>query len=442
METVRAPHDLGLRCDGSQVSVDHPDVIRVSEGAPIPVPDRKGRRDAGAFDTPMDMARGLVARALSYGMPASAGDYCCGVGGLLVALLEAGVERVEGVELDPRAAAIARVAAPGANVRCGDVFDVAEVAGLVVGNPPFVPVQRQDTARRAWLRERFSWLSGRVDLSVPIVAYLDEIASSGTRFAWLLPQPLMSQKYATPLRRLWLQRRVRYLGSAQRFPGAAVQVVELVVDRDAPARLPWGVEPHELAELPLAPLCPDVGPEALAAYRGLASARSIAELARVDTGLVAHGPKGGKARLMREQPGEDTVPYADARGVFEGVHGFLAYRPDEMHRAKDPELFEAPKLILQRVHSRGPLRVKADRTGLYVGHTCIVVVPHDPAQLEPLERYLSSDEAWGQLRVARGDRLDVFPRDIGQIRVPESVLSGGSVQVFDALGQVGRAQSG
>src|SRR5690606_41165788 len=121
---------------------------------------------------------------------------------------------------------------------------------------------------------------------------------------------------------------------------------------------------HELLRLDAVPLEPELRPGDVDLVEAI-RARSVplGELAHVDTGLVAHGPGGGKARLLRDGPGPGRVPYADARDFFAGRHTWLVWEPALMHRAKDPAVFEAPKLVVQRLRGRGPVRAAIDREG-------------------------------------------------------------------------------
>src|SRR6266545_7111644 len=77
-------------------------------------------------------------------------DPACGDGVFLARAAAAGVGRegLAGIDLDPAAAAAARAAVRGADVRCADLFSLApaEIHAVgfdaVVGNPPYVRQER------------------------------------------------------------------------------------------------------------------------------------------------------------------------------------------------------------------------------------------------------------------------------------------------------------
>ena len=372
----------------------------------VPVVDANHKRAFGAWDTPEAMAQRLVGRTRTR---TSALDPACGAGALLLALAEAGVRELHGVEVDPAAAAVARVVVPQARIQCADALEAQlPETDLVVANPPFVAPEAQDKSQRRALKARYPWLKGRWDLSIPMLARLQP-----EELALVCPTSALRQRYGRPLRERWMRhyRRV-HLAVDERFPGAAVKV-NLLVLRRGPDALS-----EALAELPACPIDPEIGvPEVGIARRMRSAASCIGDFCEVDTGVVSHGPLGGKAALLHDAPGAGRVPYVDAQDLARGRRRFLDYQPDLMHRAKRAELFDGPKLLVQRV---GAWRVHADRTGLYAGHTLTVVRPlaDCPYSLEQLQELLQSPLVQGLIRIEQGRRLDLYPRDIRGVPVP------------------------
>ena len=113
---------------------------------------REERRRRGVFNTPLDVARDIVATLID--RPGTVCDPSCGAGTFLIAaaerLVELGlsraeaVERLVGVDVDPAAIAVAeqRIAewSDGGRARLlvGDGLAFEERFDFVVGNPPFV----------------------------------------------------------------------------------------------------------------------------------------------------------------------------------------------------------------------------------------------------------------------------------------------------------------
>jgi hypothetical protein len=206
--------------------------------------------------------------------------------------------------------------------------------------------------------------------------------------------------------------RLHHLGSDERFPGAAVDVA-LVVLRDGPDALS-----RALQRLPACPIDPSIGQsEVELALRMRGDHPTLGDFCEVDTGVVSHGPLGGKARLVHDEAGQGRRPYVDAMDLKRGRRRWLDYRPHEMHRPKRPELFEGPKLLVQRV---GGHAVHLDREGLYAGHTLTVVRPLKgcPYTLDQLKTLVESPLLRGLVRIEHGARLDLYPKDVRSLPVP------------------------
>ncbi|TNE86723.1 MAG: hypothetical protein EP330_20685 [Deltaproteobacteria bacterium] len=437
-----AEEDLGLTRGLKLRKPDGAGVIAVVRaGEPYPAWDKSGRRSRGAFDTPPEMARETVARALDVARVRvqSGMDPACGTGTFLVAMCEAGIAEVRGSDLDEAALAVARVAAPDARVERADALEPRGIVDLVAGNPPFVPPERQDKQLRERLRARFPWLRGRFDLVVPFVAVAMQSVRPGGVVSLILPAAAMVQNYGAPLRRqLAAHHHVTHLDGPMPFPGASVDVVRLVmVSEDGPAMVAdTGVHAEELLRLEHVPLVSSMAPGDVALVEKVReNSVPLGELAVVDTGVVAHGIHGSKDRLIHDEPAPGRVCYADARGFFAGERRWLEYAPDRMHRAKRPEMFERPKIVIQRLRGSGPVRAEIDRDGVYVGHTCTVVTPEK--ERVPLERLLElvrSPLASGLIRIERGARLDLYPRDVAGLPVPRTWLEQPDMPLAEAWG--------
>jgi hypothetical protein len=438
----RAPKALGLDARLRVVAVDHPRAIaRVEAGAPYPV-DVGAAKKLGAWDTPADHARPLVAAALrAASRPVRDGlDPTCGAGALLVALAEAGVPRIFGGDVDEAALAVAAVACPQARLEIRDAtLDGDADADVVVANPPYVASTSQPAATRERLRQRYPWLSGKFDLSVPIVAAAAERARPGGGVGLLVSSSVLVERYGAAVRRRWLERhRVHHLDGPSVFPGVSVLVCAIAFEvGGGPGPVgPHGVDPKRVLGLANAPIDPRVRPgdhEIVARVR--AASVPLGRLCEVDTGVVAHGSTGPRSLLLFDQPGPRRVRYADARDFFEGRLQWLDYDPTRMHRAKRPDLFERPKIVIQRV--RGPRAVRAaiDRDGVYVGHTCTVARPYDARV--PIERLLElvrSPLVDGLVRIEVGDRIDLYPRDVAAIPVPTAWFTTPDLAMEDAWG--------
>jgi SAM-dependent methyltransferase len=425
-----ARRDFGLTADLRPVTIASPSaVVFVEKGAPWPAPAPDARADRGSFDTPRELARHLVALAISSSRRPvrTALDPACGTGALLVALAEAGIDEILGSDLDPAALAVGRIAAPRARLSLADGLAPGPTVDAIVANPPFVAPELQGKSARQLLRKRFPWLGGRFDLAAVFVAAMGDRIAPGGSAAWILPFPMFTQPYGASIRERWLREdRICALEGPIPFSGAQIDVGMVAVTRGAgPASLPSGVAAEAVLALPGAPLDPCLQPSHAEIVARIRSACvPLGSLALVDTGVVSHGPDGGKARLLHDDPGPGRVPYADAREFFAGARRWLDYDPPRMHRAKDPASFLAPKVVIQRLRGGRPVRAAIDRDGVFVGHTCTIVVPRDARlSVEAVLALVTDPLVAGYLAIERGRRLDLYPHDLAAIPVPPSWLA-------------------
>lgn len=442
-----AQADLGLDLRLRVLPPEHPGVVaRVPEGAPCPLLVPGLRKAKGAFDTPRSMA----ARAVRFGKEAVVGalhrglDPACGTGTFLLAMREAGVPELWGEDLDPAALAVAGVVVPEARLELRDGTLATQEVDLLVGNPPFVPPERQDKELRRALRERLPWLHGRFDLALPFAWCCSERLRPGGGLCLVLPASLLAQPYGLELRRRWLaQHRITRLGQPEAFPGARVQVVVLALQAGGgPAPLPPHQVPvDEVLALPAVPLSAHLRPGDAGLLAGLrAMSVDLGSLFEVDTGVVVHGSGHRREDLVHDHPGPGRLPYADGRDLRCGRRRWLDYQPERMHRPKRAALFMGPKLLVPRVAADRPLEVFEDDSGLWVGHTVIVVRPLGVAlELGLVAELLRSVAIRAILRLERGERLDVYPRDLRSLPVPRAWLTQPELPLRRAWGLDARA---
>ena len=94
------------------------------------------------------------------------------------------------------------------------------------------------------------------------------------------------------------------------------------------------------------------------------------------TGLVGHDSKTGASvdRLIHSSPVNETCkPYIEAK-EWDGRYSvltpkrYIEYKPEMMHRPKFPELFESPKILIQRLTSGDYIKATIDINKVYVNH--------------------------------------------------------------------------
>ena len=300
-----------------------------------------GRRSAGLYYTPPQVAEEVVALALRYGSsraPARVLDPCAGAGAFLCAAAAAAPgAALSGLDLheDALRAARAALALAGAraSLRRADSLRVhLPAADLLVGNPPYGHVAQ--AAERAFLLRRFPALrGGEIDRYAAFLLRSLALVVPGGTVALLVPDTWMTNARSGPLRESVLDAADLAAVCDLGKPFAAakdtrVQAVVLVKRSAGRRRLPAarvlrGREP--LADAPRAELRAGVrrgwqiyrsaGERRLCAALE-ASAAPLEELCAVGYGLRT----GDNPRFVARRPplpgevalvgGEDVVPFA------------------------------------------------------------------------------------------------------------------------------------
>ena len=120
------------------------------------------------------------------------------------------------------------------------------------------------------------------------------------------PHPFLVQPYGATLRRTWLtEHRIAWLSDLQAFPEVSVQVAAIAIQvQGKPQPLPGsGITPAELLTIEQAPLALFLRPgDSKLVARIRAQSVELGTLCEVDTGVVSHGPQGGKAERIADTP--------------------------------------------------------------------------------------------------------------------------------------------
>jgi hypothetical protein len=263
-------------------------------------------------------------------------DPACGDGVFLARARAAGVpaSALCGVEVDPRAAAAARAAAPGARVDRADLFGVAAPPrgfDVVVGNPPYVRQERRTAVQKRTVRARLAadWphappadldrLAGRGDLAGACVARALRLAAPGGRVALVVSSALLDAGYGEPLWRLvTAHARVIAIVDApgeRWFADAAINPIIILLERGGAGRR---------GAVALARL----RAQAQTAARRLAAGAELADVADVRHGESDERGASRWAELLRAPPawfdlrataGDALVPLGALARVRRGI---------------------------------------------------------------------------------------------------------------------------
>lgn len=422
------------------------------------------RKQQGSFFTPEAIARRLVASALQPGSAPRILDPAMGCGAFLVSALRhlapgsdpsdrarLALGCLHGADRDPVAVGLAtlglwlEIGAPTLepghlrrNLQVADGLEVwPEGCEVVLGNPPFLNVERLEAVERAVLRRRFPGLRGRFDLFVCFVEHALDRLSEGGRLGLVLPRAFLSEEYAAGTRARLL-RETRLVEVRENRAFCPVPTVSLLAFKEAaPRRHAIRLETHETAhEVPqgLWSRVPGLNWRTDRTAHELEAALGLLA-AGIPLGRVAIATWGVRgvpiARFHLEAPeGPDDRPLLKGDCLRDGRLGwrgkYLRYRPTELYRPLFPELFERPKIVVAKVTGARGLEAAIDRDGYYTDDSLICLQPkYQLADLDPdVARRHRLELDPGDVELSRSYPLEVI---LGYLQAPETR------HVFDTL---------
>ncbi len=294
--------------------------------------------------------------------------------------------------------------------------ELREDAGFdaVIGNPPWLNAWRM-TEEMPELREAIdelyestNLLEGHWDMFVPFVVRALQLSRESGEHAYILPNPALTEKYATELRLELLTnhsiRNILSFGELDVFSGVDrqcfVYVVRNGVDKpqEENLRLTTSESPFEYENV--AQVSHQVWVEAYnhqirvssEFIDGLPVLEKVEEQSdRVgDYFYVNYGAqisskekgKFAKEDVVAEEPsdeynkrffaGKDVSPFfCNWRGLY------LDYRPNEMYGPRSPELFENTKIaVSKRTAKNETMKIAVDEEGKYCDSTVILCVDY------------------------------------------------------------------
>ena len=424
---------------------DIADRLRITGG---PGPARKNQ---GAVYTPWDLAAFVVDRALFFrkegpGAPGTGHrlprvlDPACGSGHFLVAAWSgirgrwrggpAPVECLAGIDIDP--VAIARCAEVLAlcsrldeiELGCSPAVPALRVgdalldgldgpwarADLVVGNPPYVRVDRLAPDYRQRLLARFGGvLQGKWDLYLCFLATWERWLAPGGILAFVTPNQYLLGTSAAKLRPELSQRlRIRLLldccglpSFAGAIPPAAISIFENVVPRPGD-RIQAGVcLPGREARVP--PLLCDAAwgevrqdawreglwsvfaPDPFTTWLGGLEAPTLGDLCD----KIAEGDTQRREEaliLPAERAPSDWLPAIRGRNI---AAGDLTPTPDRLPPPASDASRASRRVLIRDVAAR--LVAAAERAPVRCLRTVYCAYPHDPTLCEPIAALLNTD---------------------------------------------------
>ena len=279
-----------------------------------------------------------------------------------------------------------------------DGFDV------VIGNPPYVNIERISAALKKYLFANYESCAGRTDLYIAFIERGLKLLRPGAVLTFIIPYPFTNQNYAEPMRKMILERyylrEILDTSEYYVFETAVVKTVILQISTETAkgltsiktASTPAQFIDNHFGEFRVSQkdFVQNIGyrfeTKDIAHYRALAAKIKLESLHFEEICFVAYGARlnhkedgTGKDYYLSEVKQRGSKPFTEGKMIERfrvDQLGWLNYQPSEHYNPMFPELFETEKLVTIRVvHSQ--LRFAFDTTGMYNSHTVINCVRYD-----------------------------------------------------------------
>jgi len=279
---------------------------------------------------------------------------------------------------------------------------------VVIGNPPYIRAENADKEQRAYLMnsKHYQMLFGRFDIFLPFIEKgLVSLIRKGGNLGVIVPRALLRINYAKLVRKSVLEHytllSVVDFRDVQVFDEAAITTCIPIISKRFPSGdsvlkacygnigeiTPIGDIPQQtFLMFPDNSIRLNLTPDILSIKEKMDSKSIVmGELCYCITGLVGHDSKTGESvdRLIHINPiNEACKPYIEAKewdGRYSSIvpTRYIEYIPEKMHRPKFPELFESPKILIQRLTSGDYIKATIDEDKVYVNHVLNCCTKHE-----------------------------------------------------------------
>lgn len=297
----------------------------------------------------------------------------------------------------------------------------------VVGNPPYVNVEKIPSDERAFLMEKENYTTPmkRMDLFVPFQEQSIRLLARGGRHSFIVPFPLLTQDYGQRLRMFFLDNtiieRVVDLSRWKIFPDATVRnIIPIFEKRTPPAE--YGIEIITQEEDPglIQRIHGSVKLVDATQFRD-----TYENMFRIDISPALHD--------IQEKIDEKSVKFGKIFAASWGARGiptiefhldepvnelcrrmikggninryrleysgkWLLYDRKKLYRPSMPVFFESPKILFQEVTGQHGLIGTCDMNGYYTDHSLICCIPKhyfeefDDRELRKHKIYVTQEE--------------------------------------------------
>ncbi len=277
----------------------------------------------------------------------------------------------------------------------------------VIGNPPYVRSNNMDEKEKIYWKKtrRFSIVTGKFDIYLLFIENAIATLKPTGYLSFIIPYPILSQSYASLVRKLILNKCVIYkivdLSKLNVFSAkVSTCILVLMQEKERSLRLSNKISIFQAEDSFLNKKTWTIGQSVFENTlenmfrlnindenerilgKVWKKGRPFSDYCYIGIGMDVHDSKTGldkSARLLTEKKDKRSKPYVEGKEISRYSKPrwsrFIDYVPQKMHRPKYPEMFETSKILVQVVVGREGIIATLDEDWIYAEQTLSLCVP-------------------------------------------------------------------
>lgn len=270
---------------------------------------------------------------------------------------------------------------------------------VIIGNPPYVNVEKIDLSDRDFLMNNYQFIKGRFDLYIAFIEKSINLLKEDGFLSFIIPYPFIYEKYASLLREhLAKNTQIQILldlSNIKVFADAAVRSTIFVIRKTKPNNNTVNIQESTIAEIfttkfhlkqdiflenPNFNFKSEANEITIPILKKLESnSNELSEIYYINWGLRTGNIQKYTYKHSRNEKNEKKMINGRNIGRYRinYENDYLLYNKEELYNPMFPELFENIKIFIPDISGKYGIRAALDVNNYYAEHTVSVLVKKD-----------------------------------------------------------------
>jgi hypothetical protein len=271
---------------------------------------------------------------------------------------------------------------------------------IVIGNPPYVNVEKINYAERKFFLEKYNFIKGRFDLYVCFIEKVLLLLKKNSLFSFIIPYPFLYERYSQHIREeigeKYTIKSILDLSNNKVFLDAIVRSIVFIINKNKNINNKIEINKFDLKENKIyftkkSILQKDLKINPNYSYRINLTQDKINLLNKLSYNLsiindffyVNWGARTGniKKYIIKDNVHPKAKKMINGKNIkkyyIENSNEYMIYDKEKLYNPMFKELFENPKLFIPDVSGNKGIRVAYDEESYYAEHTVSIIIRKD-----------------------------------------------------------------